>query len=153
LIKRSIHAIKYFHRRDLIEPLAEALVREYARYKDEELSKDTTLVPIPMPTMRKLLRGYNQAELLTNAIARSTSWQVDSHLLIRSKATKRQVAAKTRGERLKSQRNSFSVTRSVEGESILLVDDVATTGATLLEARKVLLDAGAKHVLAITIAH
>ena len=59
----------------------------------------------------------------------------------------------SRAERLKNQHNAFVVQTSVQGLSVILVDDVTTTGATLLEARKVLLEAGATSVQAYTVAH
>jgi ComF family protein len=176
IIKKSIHAIKYFHRKDLIDPLTQELANELGNIttseqirtkndrgakSDEEirsqqakdLTKNWVLVPIPMPRLRKYIRGYNQAELIANSLSKKCSIKVRNDLLIRLKSPKRQVKTKTRSERLLNQHNSFKVIDNVKGMNIILVDDVTTTGATISEARNTLLKAGASNVKAVTIAH
>ncbi|MCF7843734.1 hypothetical protein K9M47_02450 [Candidatus Gracilibacteria bacterium] len=106
-----------------------------------------------MPRIRKYIRGYNQAELISLSLSKQCSLPTISNTLIRTSSPKRQVTTKTRGERLKNQHNSFKVIKDVTGLNIVLVDDVTTTGATLSEARSVLLKAGARSVKAVTIAH
>lgn len=155
LIKKVVHAIKYFHRRDLIEPLTQTLANEIKGYIST-LNIDTSnlvLVPIPMPRLRKYMRGYNQAELIALELSKQCSLPVKTNILTRKYSPKRQVTTKTKSERLQNQRNSFETISSVKNMSIILVDDVTTTGATLTEARKILLKAGAKSVFAVTIAH
>lgn len=153
-VKHVIHSIKYYHRKDLIYPLTAALIDNVKNRKDNLFtSDDWLLVPIPMPRIRKYMRGYNQAELIAKEITAITHLPTRTDILKRKSSPKRQVGTRTRSERLANQRNSFITGRNVEGLSIILVDDVATTGATLDEARKTLLKAGAKKVLAITIAH
>src|SRR5512133_696738 len=61
MIRHAIHAIKYYHRRDLIAPMIWAVVPEVRKIPNLDAY---TLVPIPMPALRKLSRGYNQAELI-----------------------------------------------------------------------------------------
>ncbi|MCF7898886.1 MAG: hypothetical protein K9L31_02975 [Candidatus Pacebacteria bacterium] len=154
IIKKSIHAIKYFHRRDLIEPLTKELACEInTSINQNQISENWVLIPIPMPRIRKYIRGYNQAELISLSLSKQCSLPTISNTLIRTSSPKRQVTTKTRGERLKNQHNSFKVIKDVTGLNIVLVDDVTTTGATLSEARSVLLKAGARSVKAVTIAH
>ena len=147
-LKRVIHAIKYFHRKDLVSPLAKKLAEEMVvqQYRG-------VLVPIPMPTFRKYIRGYNQAEILAKHLSKENNLDIDSTILRRNHSSKRQVMTRTRGERLHNQKNTFQVIKNVQGMSIILVDDVTTTGATIEEARKVLLLHGALQVVAVTIAH
>jgi competence protein ComFC len=149
LIKKSIHAIKYFHRKDLILP--------FAKHLAHEIKKDTTsttlLIPIPMPTYRKCIRGYNHAEALAKEISKITHTPYSSTILLKKSGSTRQVATTSRTSRLKSQRNTFLVRARVDGRHIILIDDVATTGATLSEARRILLENGAVSVQAYTIAH
>lgn len=170
LIKKAIHAIKYFHRKDLISPLARELAKEM-KNKNEELrtedslressvsrnwkleTKNSLLIPIPMPSLRKYMRGYNQADILAKELSKECNLPYDATTLVRIKSPRRQVTAKTRGERLKNQHNSFKVMKDVKNLNIILVDDVTTTGATLGEARNTLLKAGAKSVKAVTLAH
>ncbi len=176
LIKRVIHAIKYYHRRDLIEPIVERLaekLQETSSLKQGVSNADSrsesdlsdhavsyklqavgwTFVPISMPKLRKYIRGYNQAELIARELSKKCNISYDSNLLVRTRSPKRQVKTSTRGERLQNQSKSFKVTSDVSSLNIILVDDVTTTGATIAEARKVLLKAGARSVKAITIAH
>ena len=154
LIKRAIHAIKYYHRKDLVEPLAEGIVQTIKKDSNYDLTKDQwILVPVPMPQLRKYMRGYNQAELIAQELARKLSLPLRKDLIVRVRTPKRQVMTKSRSERLKNQHASFKVTGDIGGLYILLVDDVTTTGATLHEQRKILLKAGAKNVRAVTIAH
>ena len=147
--KKIVHAIKYFHRKDLIEPLVSHCVKI--------IRQDTSyvLIPIPMPALRKYTRGYNHTEALAEALGKKLSLRVQKNILLRNSDTskKRQVQTRSRGERLRNQHNAFRVATSVSGMNIILVDDVTTTGATLLEARKVLLQSGASSVEAFTVAH
>lgn len=149
VIKRAVHAIKYFHRKDLIEPLSRSISEDimhknYGAY---------ILLPVPMPRLRRYVRGYNHAEAIASTISKQTGLPLQNDILIRIKSNKRQVLTRSREERLLNQRNTFTLGKDVRGYSIILIDDVTTTGATILEARKVLLEGGALSVLAYTIAH
>ncbi len=149
VIKKIIHAIKYFHRKDLIAPLVESMSQEITiTHRNKPL-----LIPIPMPTLRKYIRGYNHGEAIARAISKQANIPVDCTSLARRKKQKRQVLTHSRAERLKNQQGVFYVTGDISGMNIILVDDVTTTGATLLEARKVLLEKGASSVECFTIAH
>lgn len=152
-IKKAIHAIKYFHKKDLLSPLTKALASEI---KKEILSTEQSiwvLVPIPMPLFRKYMRGYNQAELIAFEIKKIIPILSVENVLSRKRTPIRQAITKTRQERLHNQINSFQVIGDVTNMNIILIDDVTTTGATLLEARKELLRAGAKNVRCATLAH
>lgn len=153
LIKKVIHAIKYYHRRDLIEPLTEALAIELKATSYDLQTNGYILIPIPMPTLRTYIRGYNHAEVIATILGTKCNLPVEHTTLTRISSPRRQVSTRTRGERLRNQHNSFKVIKNVTDMNIILVDDVATTGGTLAEARKVLLQAGAKSVKAVTIAH
>ena len=153
LIKKAIHAIKYFHRRDLIEPLTKELANELKSINFAQQNIPFVIIPIPMPLLRKYMRGYNQAELIAQELAKQCSLTINTTALARLHAPKRQVTTKTKSERLRNQHGSFKVISSVCNMHILLVDDVTTTGATLVEARKALLKSGAITVRAVTIAH
>jgi ComF family protein len=150
VIRRSIHAIKYYHRRDLIPPLVLPLQKQLLLLPNVE---KYVLVPVPMPRIRKLMRGYNQAELIARELGKALSLPIRTDILERARSGPRQVEAKTRSERMKNQRGLFRIKESPGDMRILLVDDVVTTGATLEEARKVLLSKGARNVHAVTIAH
>ncbi len=150
-IKKSIHAVKYFHRKDLLPPFT----KEISELIKKENYGSCVLVPIPMPVFRKYVRGYNHTEVIAGLISKELTVPVQTNLLYRNKtvARPRQVLTHSRHERLKNQRNAFIASSHAKNRNIILIDDVTTTGATLSEARKVLLGAGASRVTAFTIAH
>lgn len=135
---------------DLIHPLARALSQELESFHGKD---EWTIIPIPMPRMRRFLRGYNQAELIARELSTILSVPLSVHMLARTGTTSRQVKTRTKQERIKNQRGTFKVTDTIHGKKILLIDDVFTTGATLEEARKTLLQHGATTVRAATLAH
>lgn len=147
-IKRVVHAIKFFHRKDLLTPISQELVTLLPEKRD-----DWVLVPIPMPSLRRMLRGYNQSELLAAKLGTISGMPIDTSLLKRKSSPSRQVRAHNKKERLRNQKNTFRSIKNVVGLNIILIDDVTTTGSTLFEARKILLSGGARSVIAITIAH
>lgn len=161
-IKRIIHAIKYFHRKDLLIPLARALADTLSQ-EVSALQNVYVILPIPMPTIRRYLRGYNHAEALAHGLVEylhtiklqkpSVEYFVDTTILTRTSSKKRQVLTTSKRERLLNQRNAFMTHKDISGKNIILLDDVATTGATLFEARRILLLHGARSVQAYTIAH
>lgn len=153
-IKKAIHAIKYFHRKDLILPFGETLsILLLDLEKEGKINKDCILIPIPMPKLRKYIRGYNQAEELAKIISKKTFYPISTNILHRKSSPKRQVLTTARQERLKNQKGSFYVEGNIVNKNIILVDDVITTGGTIQEARNFLIKAGAKNVYSITIAH
>lgn len=141
--------MKFFGRKDVAEHLSLAVAHAIRGVPEHQ---SFILVPIPMPKLRKHIRGYNQSEILARNIASQCSMQMDLSLLARHTRPERQVKVASRKKRLLNQRGTFSC-ENVQGKRILLIDDVTTTGATLMEARKVLLKAGAHEVRAFTIAH
>lgn len=147
-IKRVVHAIKFFHRKDLLTPISQELATLLP-----EKANGWILVPIPMPHLRRMLRGYNQSELLATKLSEMSDIPIDTSLLKKKSSPPRQVRARNKKERLRNQKNTFRCTKNVTGLNIILIDDVTTTGSTLFEARKILLSGGARSVIAITIAH
>ena len=108
---------------------------------------------VPMHRLSKRKRGYNQAELLAKEYAKAHSLTFKGDVLKRIKRPKRQ-ANLTREERLKAQQNTMTADESkAAGRSILVIDDVCTTGSTLNECARVLKEAGAVRVYAMVLAH
>lgn len=114
------------------------------------------LMPIPISTSRKIERGYNQSEYIAKAIL---SYDTE-HLLLyapqwleKIKDTEIQSKSASRSERIRNLIDCFRANPQVEDKYIILIDDVVTTGCTLSEARSTLLTAGAREIIAFTIAH
>jgi len=118
------------------------------------LTRATLIVPIPLQRDRERERGFNQASILSWALARVCDLPVDAESLVRAKATGLHRVGMDARARRESVEQAFIVRRSgaLEGESILLIDDVFTTGATISACARVLMEAGADEVLALTLA-
>ena len=110
------------------------------------------LIPVPLHPSKKRKRGFNQSEILAFEVSRKLELPVLKDVLVRKKRTKDQtnLNAKQREENV---RGAFKVKSKdkVSGKQIILVDDVITTGATLRECAKTLIQAGAKKVLGLTV--
>ena len=115
------------------------------------------IIPIPIGRARYRSRGYNQSLLLARPLTHLMHRKIVAHVLVKSRTTKKQGTTKNRAERLANIKNSFAISRAaadcVRGRDIILVDDITTTGSTLVEARETLLRAGARNVVAITVAN
>jgi ComF family protein len=137
------------------EPLTIALARLLFERRGEELKRldADVVVPLAMHWVRRLRRGANGPELVAEVLSAKLNASFRAGWLKRRKLTPRQTDL-TRRERLLRQRNSFRLSRraNIGGRTILLVDDVLTSGATASEAAKVLLKRGAKAVCVAVIA-
>jgi ComF family protein len=120
----------------------------------EPLSAATRVVPMPLSRDRLRERGFNQAAVLAEALARLARLPLDEGSLIRTSHTARHRAGMDVRARRESVEGAFAVRRPrlVENESILLVDDVFTTGATATACAAALTAAGARAVYVLTLA-
>ncbi|MDH4158600.1 MAG: phosphoribosyltransferase family protein, partial [candidate division Zixibacteria bacterium] len=111
------------------------------------------LVPIPLHRHRESIRGYNQAALLAGQLAAPLNLSVADDILYRTRSRQPQTKVRFEGR----QANVAGVFQTMQETSsrsaCILVDDVVTTGSTLMEARRVLAAAGYDVVAAISIAH
>ena len=152
-LRDLIHIFKY-QRIKSAGPLLGRLLRH--GYSAIQADDPVLVVPVPLWPGKRRDRGFNQAEEIAGAFLRSGasgSIQLCTALLIRSRETAPQTGL-TRRQRQANLRGAFAVTKpeKIRGQSILLVDDVMTTGATAGECSRVLLRAGAKQVYVATVA-
>ena len=143
-LRAIVHALKYDGRRQLARPLGERL----AETGDSVLKGADVIVAVPLHRSRRRARGFNQAA----EIARHLGPPV-TPALRRLRATPSQTDLPA-ARRHANVRDAFALARgaSVAGATVVLVDDVSTTGATLEACARVLLDAGAREVRALTAA-
>jgi ComF family protein len=135
---------RFKYGRDItLAPVLSALLAEALPLPNEH----DLILPIPLHLDRLRWRGFNQAVPLARAIGRSFGRPVDLFALTRQRATVPQVGLGA-GDRRRNVRGAFAVRRSeqVRGRTVLLVDDVMTTGATAHECARVLHRAGARAV-------
>jgi len=139
-----VYRLKFARAQAAAETIADIMADHYRL-----LESDILVVHIPTATSRVRMRGYDQAALITRYLGRKLGLP-NRKVLFRHGQT-RQVGA-GREERKHQLRNVFFIpsSKAVKNRHILLVDDVITTGATIEEAAKTLLQAGAAsvHVLA-----
>jgi competence protein ComFC len=147
----AIHRYKY-QRALWFEPfLAGLLVRQAAPLLGTH--NCDLLVPVPLHPLKQREREFNQAERLARCLGQVTHLPVNSRLLQRVKPTRTQTLL-SRTDRAANVRNAFAVRRGLglQGERVVLVDDVMTTGATTNACARTLLTAGAGSVSVWTVA-
>lgn len=119
-------------------------------------AKNVWITSVPLHSNRLKKRGYNQSELLAKELSIKLEIPYLSNVLVRQKHTKPQFELK-KEERKKNMLGAFSINQKfggeIKGKRIILVDDIATTGATLRECGKILKKSGAGKVLGVTLAH
>ena len=122
--------------------------------KHDAALRGDVVIPVPLHRVREKQRGFNQATLIARAICRGYALQLDDRSLKRFKATERHRAGMDANDRAQSVENAFEVVRPrlIDGASILLVDDLYTTGSTICAATHALIEAGAQRVNVLTLA-
>ncbi len=164
--KKALWLLKYKGKKRLAESFAEVLygriIEELSDLSAMQNFRDAVLIPIPLSPKRYRERGYNQAELICRElikIDKGINFQLKNNILIKPKETEHQARIENRSARLKNIIGSFAIKNdkqgmeSVKNRNIILIDDITTTGSTLNEAKKTLKKAGAKKIIAFTVAH
>jgi ComF family protein len=146
-IRRALAALKYMGASRMAPILAEEAASSLATMLS--ISGPATLAPVPVHAERLRARGYNQAALLAAALGRLQRAPL-TDLLVRTRATTKQHRL-NRGARLQNLRGAFAVTRHPPS-TVILVDDIVTTTATLEACASVLRDAGCEAVFGFAIA-
>jgi ComF family protein len=144
-LRAIVHALKYDGRRSLARPLA-ILMRERG---EAVLSDADAVVPVPLHPSRRRERGFNQAADLARYLPLPTVFALRR---IRSTAAQASLPA---GRRHSNVRGAFEATRHagrLHGRTVVLVDDVSTTGATLEACARALGERGIREVRALTAA-
>ena len=161
-VRKLILLLKYGNGRRVAKIFAPYLLASLTEFLGEEKlfqgCAPVLLVPVPLTKKRMNKRGYNQSQLLVEAIVRNDSTHnliLEKNLVSKIKDTVPQAEIKKRAQRLSSQHDCFCVlpNKKTKNEIIILVDDVTTTGATLKALHDLLKSDGFKKVYALTVAH
>jgi ComF family protein len=158
-ILNLVHSYKYKGKIQLAEPLGNLLLAAFQRYWESQPLD--VIVPVPLHRRRFRERGFNQAFLLMRNWPKRagadpdhlSAVQIERNVLLRSANTAPQTSL-GRAERLTNIKNAFEVrlNEKIKNKAVLLVDDVYTTGATVNECARTLLEAGARQVDVLTLA-
>jgi len=151
LVQSIIKSFKYRYLEDIVLDLKPILRKFLHKYKNLiTINDQTVLIPVPLYWYKSCERGFNQAEELAKVISQILDLSIESGLVIKNKLTKNQadVAHKDRCNNLK---NSF-ILNGQAPKNAIIVDDVLTTGSTIREVARVLIEGGTQNIQIITLA-
>jgi len=163
LAKAAIHIFKYRFVKDLAGPLSALMIRQLKNRQIVKIKEtfifgpgadDKIIIPVPLHLKRFRWRGFNQAELLADKISKYFNLPLEKSVLARQKNNIPQVEVKGRRKRIENIRGAFICNNGakIKNKTIILIDDVATTSATLGECAKALKSSGAKEVWGVVAA-
>lgn len=146
----SIYRFKYGGRREYADFFGEQMA-EYLGNYIRGIEPDA-LVPVPLHRKRKAARGYNQAELLAEAVGRRMNLPVLGRLVVRTRNTP-PLKYQNPKERQNNLKKAFNIAQNdVKLSKVIIIDDIYTTGSTMDEIARVLMEAGVKEVYYIALA-
>ncbi|MBK7630681.1 MAG: ComF family protein [Ignavibacteriales bacterium] len=150
-LQHAIHSLKYQKKFRVGIFLGKVLA--YAIKTSKPDLKIELVIPIPLHQLKKAERGYNQAYYIAKGVNQILITKVSDQIVKRIKYTESQTKMNL-NEREENISNAFKINKknTVVGKSILLLDDVITTGATISECGRILLEAGANKIYAASIA-
>jgi len=150
LLTRMIWEAKYQGAYEVLQPLGRLLSENLPIW----LVNFDVVVPIPLHAKRERKRGFNQAEKLGGQLAEQCEIELITQALVRTKESKAQALIEEKQARLENVRGVFGKgpeIGEVKGKRVLLVDDVSTTGATLLNAGRILKRHGVGQVWGVVV--
>jgi ComF family protein len=144
VLSEAINRLKFYGVKRLAKPLGSLLCIF-------DSSGFDGIIPVPLSIRSLRERGFNQSLLISRVISKKFRVPLLMDNLRKTKETPPQIGLSAK-ERLLNLKNAFEVRGSIKSLRLLLVDDVMTTGATVTECSKVLMKAGAKEVIVLTLA-
>ena len=151
IVRDALKRFKFYNKPAYFRAFTMLLLQRIREVAD--LGEIDIIVSVPLHPIRKRRRGYNQSYLISKALSKALGIKEQSRSFVRVRNTRSQSLLK-RHERLTNMEGAFKVKHilSMKDKTILLVDDILTTGTTLNEFSKVLKQAGAKKIIAAVIA-
>lgn len=150
-LQQIVHQIKYQKKFLLAVELGKMLGSSLLKNKTEW--EVDIILPVPLHSLKKAERGFNQSFYIAKGISKVTNLPVSQSILKRKRYTESQTK-KNLLERAENMSEAFAVKRAekINGKNVLLIDDVITTGATIRECGKILQECGAANIYAASIA-
>lgn len=150
IIRKNLLDFKFSGKNELSNIFAWLIIRKLQMTNEKKFD---IIINVPMHDISLRKRGYNQSELIAKNIARFYSKPLVRNGLIKTKATLTQ-SKLDKKDRIKNIKDAFKIGSKsiIKNQRILLVDDILTTGATVNECSKVLIEGGAKEIIIATIA-
>jgi competence protein ComFC len=154
VFQKILKGVKYYSVREALEELCESIDKNRMRAMiNEWIKKEDSLVLVPVPQhhKRRRERGFNQAYEIALHIARATGLRLCANLVVRHAYSQPQ-AHVSKDKRNMNIQGAFRVTAASIPAAVIIVDDVWTTGSTMQEIAKCLVEAGVERVYALTLA-
>ena len=158
LLKKILYQYKYNpHLSDLTYVLGDFLYEGFIQNEilmKEMQRKECVFIAVPLHAKRQKTRGYNQSGLLTEYVSKKLEIKYVSSILVRNKNTIPQFRL-PKSERHENIKGAFGIIKkeNIRGLTVFLIDDISTTGATLLECANVLKRNGAQKVYGVALGH
>ncbi|HYU64767.1 MAG TPA: phosphoribosyltransferase family protein [Candidatus Paceibacterota bacterium] len=158
LISKLITYYKYKFIEDIADPLVrltKKYLKQLSKHKNFSLFESNPLIiSVPLSQRRLNWRGFNQSELIAKSIADFFQLRFNPGILHRTKSVTSQVMIADRDKRLQNVKGVFACSNSslIQNQTIIIIDDICTTGATLNECARILKANGAKNVIGLVIA-
>lgn len=165
IIKKVVWELKYKNKKVYAEILGknmyDEMLEEISNLNIFSRGSPILIIPVPLSNKRIKERGYNQSELIAKAMINLSSpkiMQLENNIITKDKETLPQARIINRNKRLANIKGAFkfkneNMKNYVKGKTIIIVDDVTTTGGTIHEIMKLLKDAGVKKVVGFAVAH
>lgn len=162
LIKRVIWELKYHHKRYLGEKLGqllyEFLIEDISDMRIDISGRSIYVIPVPISSKKTKMRGYNQTHAIAKGFCNRAElgiFELKDKVIIKKIETIPQAKITNRKRRLENIRGVFEIKNGdiIKGRTIVVIDDVTTTGGTITEIMKILKKAGAKKVVGFAVAH
>ena len=150
IIRQKLLDLKFSGRKELFKIFAQLIIRKLQMTNEKNFD---IIISVPMHETSLKKRGYNQSELMAGYIASNYSIKLVVNNLVKTRETFTQSMLDKR-DRVQNLRDAFKIISKKElaGKKILLVDDILTTGSTVNECSKILMESGAKEVIVVTAA-
>lgn len=150
-VKRALHDLKFKSKFANAKVLA-LFLAGYLENNPEAKRADV-VVPVPLSAKSYAKRGFNQSALLARTVCERLGLMLDEDALTKVRETKRQSSLRNFEARASNVLGAFACTKDLSGKTVLLIDDIYTTGMTVYNCAQALNDAGASKVIAATVAN